>query len=41
MEKPLPSGWLPQDLRKIIGMALILAINLIGLAVIVRIVRKG
>lgn len=34
-------GWMPQDLRKIIGPALILIINLIGVAVIVRIVRKG
>lgn len=44
-EKTVPSGpgggWQPQDLRKIIGMALILAINLIGVAVIVRIVRRG
>ena len=36
----LSGGWLPQDLRKIIGPALILAINLIGVAVIFRIVRK-
>ena len=40
-EKTVPGGgWLPQDIRKIIGPALILAINLIGVAVIVRIVRK-
>lgn len=39
-EKSVP-GWWPQDLRKIIGPALILIINLIGVAVIVRIVRKG
>lgn len=40
-EKSAPGGWLPQDLRKIIGPALILIINLIGVAVIVRIVRNG
>lgn len=40
-EKSAPGGWLPQDLRKLIGPALILIINLIGVAVIVRIVRKG
>lgn len=41
-EKTAPGGgWKPQDLRKIIGLAMILAINLIGVAVIVRIVRKG
>jgi len=40
VERSVPGGWLPQDLRKIIGPALILAINLIGVAVIVRIVRK-
>lgn len=42
VEKSVPSGgWQPRDMRKIIGMALILIINLIGVAVIVRIVRKG
>lgn len=40
-EKSAPGGWLPQDLRKIIGPALILIINLIGVTVIVRIVRNG
>ena len=40
VERSVPVGWLPQDLRKFIGPALILAINLIGVAVIVRIVRK-
>lgn len=41
-KKTVPSGgWMPQDMRKIVGLALILAINLIGVAVIVRIVRKG
>lgn len=41
-EKTVPSGgWMPKDMRKIIGLALILTINLIGVAVIVRIVRKG
>jgi 2,3-bisphosphoglycerate-independent phosphoglycerate mutase len=40
VEKSVPSVWLPQDLRKIIGPALILIINLIGVAVLVRIVRK-
>ncbi|VVB63807.1 Metalloenzyme superfamily protein [uncultured archaeon] len=41
VEKSVPGGWLPQDLRKIIGPALILIINLIGVVVIVRIIRKG
>lgn len=40
-EKSAPGGWLPQDLRKLIGPALILIINLIGVTVIVRIVRNG
>jgi len=41
VEKSVPSGWLPQDLRKFIGPALILIINLIGVVVIVRIIKKG